>query len=158
MFKKILVPLDGSGLAAKILPQVEELAKDMHADVTLITIGNTLTMGGTDEIVTAAYKDFCAQMRVQAEKTLTKNAKVLAAKNIKVAWKYMEGAAAAEIIAYAEDNGFDLIAMATHGFGEAHWAIGSVADKVVRHATVPVLLLRVLSSGPTSARTGRTNI
>ena len=41
MFKKILVPLDGSELATKILPQVEDLVKCMRAEVTLLTVGNT---------------------------------------------------------------------------------------------------------------------
>jgi nucleotide-binding universal stress UspA family protein len=40
MFKKILVPLDGSDLAAKILPQVEELAKNFKSEITLMTVGN----------------------------------------------------------------------------------------------------------------------
>jgi nucleotide-binding universal stress UspA family protein len=60
----------------------------------------------------------------------------------------MEGSPAREIIAYAEQNGMDLIAIATHGKGEVAWVLGSVAEKVVTHATVPVLLLRVLELKP----------
>ena len=46
MFKKILVPLDGSDLAAKILPQVEELAKQAKAQVTLLAVGSSDTCAG----------------------------------------------------------------------------------------------------------------
>jgi nucleotide-binding universal stress UspA family protein len=42
MIKKILVPLDGSKLAEQILPQVEEMAKGLQAEVILITIGSLL--------------------------------------------------------------------------------------------------------------------
>ena len=43
MFKKILVPLDGSDLAAQILPQVERLAKQVKAQVTLLAVGSSDT-------------------------------------------------------------------------------------------------------------------
>jgi nucleotide-binding universal stress UspA family protein len=51
---------------------------------------------------------------------------------------------AREIIAFAQDKGYDLIVMGTHGAGEVAWYMGGVADKVASHATVPVLLLRTL--------------
>jgi hypothetical protein len=65
-------------------------------------------------------------------------------KGLNVNRVYVEGVPAREIIAYASKNNFDLIAMATHGKGEIAWVLGSVAEKVVSHATVPVLLMRVL--------------
>jgi len=150
VFKKILVPLDGSDLAAKVLPQVEELAKCMQAEVTLITVGNTLIAGAAGDSVPVGFADFCAQIKTQTEKKLVEAAKTI--KDVKVDWAYKEGAAAAEIIAYAAENSYDLIAMATHGMGEVAWVIGSVAEKVVRRATVPVLLLRVLGPGRPSTK------
>ena len=75
------------------------------------------------------------------------------AKWIKTKWLYKEGSAPAEeIISYAEDNSFDLIAMATHGKGRVAWVIGSVAEKVLTHAIVPVLLLRVLGGSLPTAK------
>ncbi len=153
MFKKILVPLDGSDLAARVLPQVEELAKCIQAEITLITVGNTLIAGTVSDSVPVGFADFCAQLKTQAEKKLSTAAQTI--KEVKVSWVYKEGAAAAEIIAYAAENSFDLIAMATHGMGDVAWVIGSVAEKVVRRATVPVLLLRVLGAGRPSAKTGQ---
>ncbi len=55
---------------------------------------------------------------------------------------------AREIIALAQDKGYDLIVMGTHGAGEVAWYMGGVADKVASHATVPVLLLRTLEFKP----------
>ncbi|MHB8069425.1 MAG: universal stress protein, partial [Desulfobaccales bacterium] len=51
-------------------------------------------------------------------------------------------------IGYADTNNMDLIAMATHGTGEVAWVIGSTAEKVMTHATVPVLLIRVIEFKP----------
>ena len=47
MYGKILVPLDGSDLAAQILPQVEELAKAFKSEITLITVGFLITLYST---------------------------------------------------------------------------------------------------------------
>ncbi len=55
---------------------------------------------------------------------------------------------AREIIALAQDKGYDLIVMGTHGAGEVAWYMGGVADRVASHATVPVLLLRTLEFKP----------
>ena len=154
MFKKILVPLDGSDLAAKVLPQVKELAKNLHADITLITVGNTFIAGTISDSVPVGFADFCSQLKLHAEKKLIAAAESI--KEVNVSWVYKEGAAAAEIIAYAAENAFDLIAMATHGLGDVAWVIGSVAEKVVRRATVPVLLLRVLEPGRPSAKLRQT--
>jgi nucleotide-binding universal stress UspA family protein len=65
---------------------------------------------------------------------------------LRVSYVYRESfaSAAQDILSYAENNGCDLIAMATHGKGEVAWILGSVAEKVVSHATVPVHLLRVI--------------
>ena len=53
-----------------------------------------------------------------------------------------------EIIAYADANDMDLIAIASHGGGEFAWILGSVANRVMAHATVAVLLLRVTEPKP----------
>jgi len=67
---------------------------------------------------------------------------------VKTAVACVQGTPAHEIINYANQDGLDLIAMATHGRGEVAWVLGSVAEKVVSHATVPVLLFRVLGIKP----------
>jgi nucleotide-binding universal stress UspA family protein len=146
MFKKILVPLDGSDLAAKIMPQVEDVAKSMQAQVTLLTVA-TLDFGFASDFVPEGYGDYFFQVKTQAEKYLSGIGNTMNAKGIQTDWVYRQtGSPAQEIISYAEKNGYDLIAMATHGKGEIAWIIGSVAEKVVTHATVPVLLLRVLKT------------
>ena len=145
MFKKILVPWDGSELAAKILPKVEEMAKCFQAEVVLLTVGSLSTVATAAEFSMKAVDEISDQMKSAAEKALAAKAEEMKKGGLKVAYDYAEGSAAHEIISYAESNNCDLIAMATHGKGEVAWVLGSVAEKVVSHATVPVLLLRVMS-------------
>ncbi len=146
MFNKILVPLDGSELAAKVLPQVVELAKTFKAQVTVIhvcympAIGETTSPGAIAAAEVGAKK-WCA-------KFLGQTAKDLQAQGVDIKTECVEGVPAREIIAYAENNNMDLIALATHGKGEVAWVLGSTAEKVVSHSTVPVLLVRVIEFKP----------
>lgn len=142
MFTKILVPLDGSGLAAKILPQVVDLAKTQNARVTLLYVFDAALLASTSAMMQQAI----AQENKLCEVFLGQAAKDLEAQGVKTSFACVEGSPAREIIAYADANDMDLIAMATHGKGEVAWVLGSVAEKVVSHATVPVLLFRVLEA------------
>jgi len=140
MFKKILVPLDGSALAAKILPHVVDLAKAHQAQVTLLYVYYPQVGETTPGVIQEAL----AQERRSCELFLSETAQDLKKQGVAVDFACVEGPPAREIIGYAEKNGYDLIAMATHGKGEVAWVLGSTAEKVVTHATVPVLLFRVL--------------
>ncbi|MGA2333389.1 MAG: universal stress protein [Syntrophales bacterium] len=144
MFEKILVPLDGSPLAATILPEVEDLAKSQKPEITLLTVSNVPSPAIMAEAGNAVIDPILRWRKSTAEAYLTETTKTLKAKGLKVSWVYREGAPASEIIRYADEARCDLIAMATHGRGEVAWVLGSVAEKVVSHATVPVLLMRVL--------------
>ncbi len=140
--------MDGSDLATRILPQVEDLAKSMDAEVTLLTIGYIQITGLGREYLFGGYEGLFAQLKARAEEYLSRTGGEMIARGIKTKWIYKEGSIpAAEILSYSEENAFDLIAMATHGKGRVAWVIGSVAEKVLTHAKVPVLLLRVLGGG-----------
>jgi len=145
MFTKILVPLDGSELAAKVLPKVTEMAKTFKAQVTLVHVCYTPAIGettpGTMKAAAAHEEKWCATF-------LGKVAGDLKGQGVEVKSECLEGVPAREIIAYADKHKMDLIAMATHGSGEVAWVLGSTAEKVVSHATVPVLLFRVIEIKP----------
>ncbi len=85
-----------------------------------------------------------AVARLPAVKYLKETAAALQAKNLAATWVYKQGSPAPEIIAYAADHQMDLIILGSHGAGEVAWLLGSVAHRVVSHAPVPVLLVRVL--------------
>ena len=143
MWKKILVPLDGSKLAASILPEVVKLAQLFSAEITLIHSCHTESFGvgeASPGVATAAP----AVEKKECEAFLAKGGNDLKAQGVNVTWVCVEGVPPREIIGYAQKNGMDLIAMASHGRGEVAWTLGSTAEKVVTHATVPVLLFRVM--------------
>jgi nucleotide-binding universal stress UspA family protein len=146
MFKKILVPLDGSDLAAKIIPQVETLAKHTNAQVTLLSVGSSnICAVGPAQGAGAAAPCPETPLANQLEQITAK----LKAAGVEANWVYKLGRhPAQEIAAYAAENQFDLIALASHGAGEVAWVLGSVAKRVMDHAPVSVLLLRVAEIEP----------
>ena len=145
MFKKILVPLDGSDLAGKVIAQVEDLAKSFNAQLVLLTVGSA-EVGEIGESSPEAKSEAVA--RLPAVKYLQQTTAALQANNLKATWVYKQGTPAQAIMTYAVDHPFDLIIMATHGSGEIAWVLGSVAQRVVSHAPAPVLLIRVLGPKP----------
>jgi nucleotide-binding universal stress UspA family protein len=147
MFNKILVPLDGSKLAAKVLPQVAQLAKTFNSQVTLIHVCHTEAFG-VGEAAPGVVAAAPAEEKKVCEAFLSQVGQDLKGQGVNVNWACVEGVPAREIVAYADKNNMDLIAMATHGAGEVAWVLGSTAEKVVSHATVPVLLYRVMEVKP----------
>jgi nucleotide-binding universal stress UspA family protein len=145
MFKKVLVPLDGSEIAAKILPKVTELARSCQAKVTLLHVCHRGVF--TSEAAEAQDQKFCSTF-------LAKAAKDLRDQGLEADSTCQDGVPAREIIAFAQDKGYDLIMLGTHGAGEVAWYLGGVADKVAAHATVPVLLFRTLEFKPPLLKEG----
>jgi nucleotide-binding universal stress UspA family protein len=140
MFKKILVPLDGSELAAKIIPQVIDLATTHLAEVTLLHVAYTEYGEGSPGIMAEAV----TQEAKRCEIFLGELAGKMQAQGVNVKVDCLEGSPAREIVGYARANNMDLIAMASHGRGGLAWMLGSVAEKVLSHANIPVLIYRVL--------------
>src|SRR5208337_268343 len=148
MFKKILVPLDGSEIAAKILPKVAEFAKAYEAKVTLFHVCYSGVGAYSGEASPGVIKGAEAGEQKFCSTFLAKAAKDLQNQGLKADMACEDGVPAREIIAFAQDKGYDLIVMGTHGAGEVAWYMGGVADKVATHATVPVLLFRTLDIKP----------
>jgi nucleotide-binding universal stress UspA family protein len=151
MYRKILVPLDGSELAEKALPHATALAKGSGAEVILATVIQ-LTLGAgaakLDAIPEAAAERREA-LRAEALIYLEKVQRDLKGQGVVAQCVALEGDVATTIIAYAERNSVDLVAMATHGrSGIDRFVMGSIAEKVVRGTVKPVLLVRALPVVP----------
>ncbi|MFC1999393.1 universal stress protein [Chloroflexota bacterium] len=146
-FKRILVPLDGSELGERALPYVEELAAATGAEVLLlevvalqydIALAETYTPN-----VGQLSEDFAKRTLANAEKYLKSIEERLSQRGITVRSEIETGVPAERVIAHAKEYDVDLIAMSTHGrSGISRWILGSVADKVLRAADRPVLLVR----------------
>ncbi|MBI2864814.1 MAG: universal stress protein [Chloroflexi bacterium] len=149
MYSKLLVPLDGSSTAEVVLPHVELLAHAFDSEVILFRAiahpqGVTDDMGRQIISVDAAIDSALAQ----ANTYLGEVAERLRAKGVKwISQEVQIGSPAELIIDYAKDAGVRIIAMATHGrSGISRWVYGSVAERVLRHATTPVLLVRAVGA------------
>jgi len=149
MYKNILVPLDGSKLAECVLPHVEELATCLAgAEVTLVSVTERITGYRTiedpsQELGERLVPEAVGKQEQEARKYLDKIAKALSDKGIKVLTEVLLGKPAEEITIFATNEGCDLILMASHGrSGPSRWTHGSVADKVFRASSVPVLMVK----------------
>ncbi len=144
MYRKVMVPLDGSRTAECALPHMQAVVSGCGvADVVLLRVIGPLPAPGYVVITERDRARLEADHRTQAEGYLEAIAKRLADKGLSVTTATVEGEAAGSIADYAEKQGVDLIVMATHGrTGMGRFVMGSVAERVVRHSDVPVLLVR----------------
>jgi len=142
MYKKILVPLDGSELAKRALTEAEKLANYLGAEIILFQVATFMPIYGSPELVTPLIID--EKQKETAEKYLSNLAEELKKKGLRVTVMVRTGQqVAAEIIDFAKEVGADLIVMCTHGrSGITRWVLGSTAHKVVIRAETPILLLR----------------
>ncbi|HUL30977.1 MAG TPA: universal stress protein [Thermodesulfobacteriota bacterium] len=142
MYKKILVPLDGSELAKKALNQAEKLAKTFDAEILLFQVVPFMPIYGSPELVTPLIVD--EKQKEAVEKYLSTLAEELRKKGLRVTATVRTGQqVAVEIIDFAKEAGVDLIVMCTHGrSGITRWVLGSTAHKVLIRAEAPILLVR----------------
>ncbi len=146
MYQKILVPLDGSDLSGCALEHVRTIAKGCNVPaVVLLNVETPIiyAFGDYDVYLTADVIDRAeTDYKAWANGYLDKMAKELQKEGINARGDLLEGNVAENILDYAVKNGVDLIIMSTHGrSGPARWALGSVADRVIRHSTVPVMAI-----------------
>jgi nucleotide-binding universal stress UspA family protein len=142
MYKRILVPLDGSELAKKALDHIEPLAKIFDAEIILFQVVPFMPIYGSPELVTPLIVD--EKQKESAEKYLANLSEELKKRGFKVTTMVRTGhQVAVEVIDFAKESGADLIAMCTHGrSGITRWVLGSVAHKVLIRAETPILLIR----------------
>ncbi len=142
MYKKILVPLDGSELGKKALPQAEKLAHTFGSEIILFQVVPFMPIYGSPELVTPLIID--EKQKEAAERYLLGLAEELKQRGLKVSATVKTGQqVAVEIIDFAKENSADLIVMGTHGrSGITRWVLGSIALKVLTRAETPILLIR----------------
>jgi nucleotide-binding universal stress UspA family protein len=155
MYKKILVPLDGSKLAECALPHAEELAKCCDTEkVILVSVteriqGYSALADSNQPTGRRIVPEAVGKKEKQAQRYLGRIAKAMEAKGIKVDTEVLLGDPAGEIVIYAKHPGCDLIVMSSHGrSGISRWTQGSVTDRVFRGSPVPVLMVRAPGCAP----------
>jgi nucleotide-binding universal stress UspA family protein len=154
MYTKILVPLDGSELSVCSLEHVKKVAAaDGVSEVILLRVVEPISPGDAAAWSQAGYTitDVLNKNKAAAKDYLSQAANILINQGISVQTEVIEGRAAESILDYAEKNEVELIIISTHGrSGISRWTFGSVADRVVRHSTIPVLTIT-----PSGCRAGK---
>lgn len=150
MVHKILVPLDGSCQAEKVLTHVAHLARCMDAELVLLRVPvyayaqeayASYALGQGYRPVPLAPDH--AEVLAESKKYMHKLANELCRLGLRVSVVIPDGETVARICEYANESQVDLIAMATHAPGGLHRMIfGSVVDEVLRQSGKPVLLVR----------------
>ena len=145
MFKHLLVPLDGSELAEVALPMATAVAEKFGSQITLVTAVHLPYYIGDGLDYAEVYSSLSDNVTDEARAYLQGKQKALRAAGFQVNFELLVGQPPAEaILIIAEEKAVDAIVMSTHGRGGVmRWVFGTVADKVLRNAVVPILLARV---------------
>jgi len=150
MYNKIMVPLDGSELAECVLPHVEAITTGCKiTDVVFVRVVNPIRLPAS--VPARADFAFREKDRQELKETLKQMAEAYLKKMVEntgldgalLSYEVLEGKTADSLAHWAEKNGVDLIVIASHGrSGISRWVMGSVADRILRSACVPVLMIR----------------
>ncbi|MBN1188395.1 MAG: universal stress protein [Dehalococcoidales bacterium] len=145
MYTKILVPLDGSELSECSLEHLKQVgATGDSAEVILMRVIEPITPNEAAAWSSAGYMiaDVTRKNKEAATEYLTQIAEKLQNQDISAKVEVIEGRIAEAILDYVEKNQVELVIISTHGrSGISRWTFGSVADKVVRHSPVPILVI-----------------
>jgi nucleotide-binding universal stress UspA family protein len=150
MFRHILVPLDGSSRAEEALPLAAYLARQAGGTLSLLRVvprqvGEDLydySRAGTlaDEVHEVLIRDASEYLEHLSHMDILAD--------LALHTEVPTDTPAHSILNYAQSKNIDLIVMCSHGYtGLTRWALGSIAQKIARHSSIPVVILREKSQG-----------
>ena len=145
MYKRILVPLDGSQIAECVIPHIKAIARNSSTEVELISVVEPIDIPTRGKIAFSEddLKSIDAEAKQEAHKYLTHIVKRLSRADVNARPVVITGKPAESLIDYAGNNDIDLIIMATHGrSGLTRWFFGSIAEKLMRAVEIPILLVK----------------
>lgn len=141
LYDSILLPVDGSEHAARIVQHAAALARWSEATIQVVFVADT-----TRDSVTVVDGAVVDALQREGETVVADVASTLDGLGVEYATDVVQGAPAPTIVEYAERDDHDLIVLPTHGrTGLSRYLLGSVTEKVVRLSDVPVLTARMRS-------------
>lgn len=143
-YRKIIVPIDGSGWADRAIPHAARIAKNNDAELILLHIYHSPLAQYRDSVALAQPQSLIDQEREQIKQHIISLRNDLRNEGVKVRGHMIDGRDPAfQICRYVKAEGADLVVMCTHGrTGIARFLFGGVAQKVMQGLDVPVLLIR----------------
>jgi nucleotide-binding universal stress UspA family protein len=144
MFRRILVPLDGSARAERALPTAARLARASGGSLLLLrVVPATIDLMQQGASSTTHRQEITGGAVATASEYLTRLAASELLAGIAKEAKITTGIPAEAIISASRSWQADILVLCSHGYtGMTRWALGSVAEKVAFHAPIPVLVLR----------------
>ena len=141
MHKRVLLPLDGSAMAEQALPHAVAQAERFRAELILLRAVRPFVNGNGQSPVELGWAEELASE--WAHDYLESIATEVRTRGVTVRLVVSRDPAHEAITQFAEANDVDLIVICSRGeSGPSRWLMGSVADRVVRGATIPVMLVR----------------
>lgn len=143
IYKRVLIPFDGSPLAEGILPFILQIAGPLDLEVILVRVMQPIMPLAIEGTRHFTVDDVTARLK-EAREYLASVAADLRGRGVRVTTDARHGDPVTELVAAARETGADLIAMTTHGrSGLGRLLFGSVAEAVLRQAEIPVLMMRL---------------
>ena len=151
MVKRIVVPLDGSIRAERAIPVAARIARASGGSLVLLRVVSAATEYWPNMVAEPTMRQVAIDADLaEAEKYLSEVATRTKLDNVPTETVALYGSTASTILDVAHSSRADLIVLCSHGYtGMTRWVLGSVAEKVARHADMPVLILR--EGGPVPA-------
>jgi nucleotide-binding universal stress UspA family protein len=141
-YERILVPTDGSDATLEAVEHAVDLAAEHGATIHALYVVNSASFAGLP--MDSSWENVSAMLSEEGATALDDVVAVAESHGVDVERELSDGNPAREIVRYAEDEDCDLVVMGTHGRGGIdRLLLGSVAEKVVRSSSVPVLTVRV---------------
>lgn len=143
-YRKIVVPIDGSGWSERAVPHAVDLARISKGEIILLHIFRPPLHDYEDTLALAGQDEQINRLREDTKRRLLALRGRLRGEGVDCRVQVIEAVGvAASICDYVRDEGVDLIVMSTHGrSGLARFMFGSVAHKVMQEVDIPVLLIR----------------
>ncbi|KAB1187831.1 MULTISPECIES: universal stress protein [Haloferax] len=153
LYDRIIVPTDGSAGSGRVATHAAKLAAVHDAELHGVYVINAGSFAGLP--MESSWEGLDDLLRSDAEAALELVERAAEREGVQVETHVLEGTPSREIVEFAERGGCDLIVMGTHGRGGIdRLLLGSVAEKVVRASSVPVLTVRIDADEETPADVG----
>lgn len=143
-YKKIVVPIDGSGWSERAIPHAVDLARISNGEVILLHIFKPPLHEYADTLALAGNEEQIGRIRDDVKQHMMAIRSQLRSQGVECRVQVIEAVGiASQICDYVNEEGADLVVMSTHGrSGIARFVFGSIAQKVMQDVDVPVLLIR----------------
>ncbi|GER90690.1 hypothetical protein KDW_48520 [Dictyobacter vulcani] len=142
MFKRILVPLDGSPRAEQVLPVAAHIARTYNSAIVLTRIVDIFEAVGASSIQAAALENEIREIQEkEAQEYLQRIQRAGMLEQLEISTEIHSGDVATMLLEMISRQSIDLVVMSSHGYtGYKLWTLGSVATKMVHHCPAPVFI------------------